>query len=124
MPKILLNFKVSKKTGQITLKYDEPVFADLPICVADYDVEYTTPVVVNIPNQIPVVMEKEHYDALVNKATLKEHEKLFVFKLNDDGTLVEDPEGDIKRVLPKDTDISKLKFVNGEVVWLDEKEGE
>lgn len=124
MPKILLNFKVSKKTGQITLKYDEPVFADLPICVADYDVEYTAPVIVNIPDQIPIVMEKEHYNALVTNASLKEHEKMFVFKLNDDGTLVEDPEGDIKRVLPKDTDISKLKFVNGEVVWLDEKEGE
>ena len=111
MPKILLNYK-RLKDGSYKIYYDQQyVFADMPVCMADMDIEYEEPIVVNIKGQY-LVVEKSEYE--------KVH-KLFRFKIVDGDKVVEDKDG-FEMYLPKDTDISKLRYINNQIVLIQEEE--
>lgn len=105
MPKILVNFK-RNKDGSYKLYDTEKVFADMPIAQMEMDTDYTNPIVVNIKD-IATVVEKEEYEKT---------NKLFKLKLDENGNLIEDEENGIEIYLPKETDINSLKYINGEIV--------
>lgn len=122
--KVLKNYK---KTGDFidedypVIKFNgsEDVFAELPICVAEYDTFYKEPVLLVLPNSIPQVIEK--VDLLRRLSKLKK----FYF-------LVDEETGEVKEVeeskanltyrLPKDTPVEKLMYQNGEIVMLEDQE--
>lgn len=112
MPKILVNYKYNKKTDTYSLLEGEVVFADMPVAVMDMGAEYESVLIVPM-NNVNTVVDKEEY--------LK-HNKLFKLSVADsEGTVVEDPNG-AAIYLPIETDISKLKFINGQLVMVDEEE--
>jgi hypothetical protein len=113
MQKVLKNYK--QRGGKLEeyplikiLDYED-VFADLPLCVAEFGVVYVNPVLVD--NQ---VME---YDYVAKK--LAELKMFHLFK-DDSGSLREVPEGEanLHIRLPKETDLSELHYENGRVVKL------
>lgn len=112
MPKILVNYKYNKKNDTYSILEGEVVFADMPVAVMDMGAEYESILVVPMDN-VNTVVDKEEY-LKVNK--------LFKLSVADsEGTVVEDPNG-APIYLPKETDISKLKFINGQLVFVDEEE--
>lgn len=110
MPKIIVNYKYNQKTDKFTLIKNDVIFADLPIAVMDMGEEYNEILVVPI-NKVNTIVEKEEY-LKVNK--------LFRLITNEDGIVSEDPNG-MAVYLPKDTDIAKLRFVNGQLALIEEK---
>lgn len=114
MPKILVNYKYNKKTDTYTILPNEYVFADMPIAEMDMGAEYDDILVVPINSRMTVVDKNEYMS--VNKQ--------FSLAVNPDGTIREDQNGQLVW-LPKNTDISKLRFFNGQLAMVsDEKEGE
>lgn len=111
MPKILVNYKYNKKSDTYTLFSRECVFADMPIAEMEMHADYDDILVVPINNRMTVV-DKAEYMA-VNKQ--------FALAVNPDGTIREDQNGQLVW-LPKNTDISKLRFVNGQLVLVSEEE--
>lgn len=111
MPKILVNYKHNKKTDTYSLYDNDVVFADLPIAVMDMSAEYDDILVVPI-NKVMTVVDKEEY--------LKVH-KQFKLVADENGIIREDQNG-VSIYLPKDTDITKLRFLNGQLVLVSEDE--
>lgn len=115
MPKILVNYIYNKKTDKYSLLDNDVVFADMPIAVMEMGVEYDEVLIVPVNNQATVV-EKEEY---------LQKNRQFKLVVNEDGSIVENENG-TPIYLPKDTDVSKLRFINGQLVLIDEnkeKEG-
>lgn len=107
MPKILVNYK-RNKDGSFKLYLDqEHVFADMPICAMDLDRDFEEPIVVQ-NNGLDVVVEKAEYE--------KVH-KLFKLKVVDGDKIVEAEDG-VPVYLPKETDVSTLRFYNGQIVMV------
>lgn len=116
MPKILINYKYNKKTDTYTLCKNDVVYADLPIAEIDMYDDIEEPLVVPIKNKMTVV-EKSEYT---------KHNKQFVIAVDKEGNIIEDQNG-VAVWLPIDTDLSKLRFINGQLVMVSEdqdKEGE
>ena len=86
--KVIKNFK---RTGKfidefpyIKIKEDEDVFADLPICLVEYNTEYQKPMIYIGPEaQIPVVMEEKE---LIKKI---QGTKLFYLKVDEEKSIRE-----------------------------------
>lgn len=122
--KIIRNYKILKEKleefPKIELKQYEVVFAELPLCVAQYDYEYDEPYLFMFEGQIPVVMEKEE---LLKKI---EGTKLFFFKVVNGNKVEEVPEKDAEFSyrLPIETPIHKLAIINGQFGLLEEEEEE
>lgn len=120
MPKILVNYRI-KSDNTLDLKNYGVVFADMPIAIAEYDFEYREPVLANAGLEYPVVIEKEELMKQL-KAKSKPELKKFKFKVNDDGTVKETTgKADVVIELPKDTDVSKLRYTNNQIVLLEEE---
>lgn len=111
MPKILVNYKHNPKTDKYTLLQNDVIFADLPIAVMDMAAEYEDILVVPI-KKVNTVVDKEEY-LKVNK--------LFKLLADENGVIKEDPNG-VPVYLPKDTDVSKLRIVNGQLALMEEEE--
>lgn len=116
MPKILVNYRYNKKTDTYSLLNTDVVFADMPVAIMDMGAEYDEVLIVPINNQNTVVDKNEYLK--VNKQ--------FKLSANEDGSVKEDING-IKLWLPKDTDITRLRVVNNQLMLVtedEEKEGE
>jgi hypothetical protein len=115
MPKILVNYTYNKKNNTYSLLDNNVVFADMPVAIMDMGVEYDEILVIPINNQNTVVDKVEYLK--INKQ----------FKLiaNEDRSVKEDVNG-TPIWLPKDTDITKLRVINGQLVLVseDDKVGE
>lgn len=119
MPKILVNYRI-QSDNTLALKNYGVVFADMPIAIAEYDFEYREPVLANAGLKYPIVIEKEE---LMNqlKAKPKPELKKFKFKINEDTTVKETTgKADVTIELPKDTDVSKLRYINNQIVLMEE----
>lgn len=111
MPQILVNYKYNKKNDTYSLLNNNVVYADMPIAVMELGVEYNDILIVPI-NKKATVVEKEEY--------LSKNEK-FLLIANEDGSVEEHEEG-TAIWLPKDTDISKLRIINGQIVLIEMEE--
>ena len=116
MPKILINYKHDKKTDTYTLLKNDVVYADLPIAEMNMYEDFDEPLVVPINKKMTVV-EKSEYT---------KRNKQFVISADENGNIIESQNG-VAVWLPIDTDISKLRIINGQLVMISEdqdKEGE
>ena len=113
MPRILINYKYNKKTDTYTLLSNEYVFADMPVAEMEMQADYDDILVVPINNRMTVVDKSEYMKT----------NKQFSLAVNPDGTVREDQNGQLVW-LPKNTDISKLRFFNGQLVLVSDKETE
>ena len=104
MPKILVNFK-RNKDGSFKILDESVVFADMPIAIKEFDEEFETPIGVNLEGKATVV----------EKSVYEEKNKLFKLKINEDNSITEDENG-FEIYLPKDTNISELMYLNGQIV--------
>lgn len=110
MPKILVNYKYNQKQDSYKVIKNDVVFADMPVAIMEMEAEHDEILVVPI-NNVSTVVDKQEYLSLHKKVYLKvDGEKVFEAV---DGSPV---------YLPKQTDISKLKFINNQIVLVDEQE--
>lgn len=109
MPKILVNYNYNKKEDKYTLSNYDVVFADMPLAIMNMGEEYDEILVVPVNNTKVVVDKKEFLKT--NKA----------FYLVSDGELVkEDKKNGALVYLPKDTDISKLRYIQNQIVMVED----
>lgn len=109
MPKIIKNYKVNKKTGKVELLDYEHVFVDMPICQVDMDYEYDEPYV--------------YQGVCYEKREIFSKNKEVRLRVAPDGrTLIEDPNGQILTLLPKEfNDYKHLQLINGQVMLVEEE---
>lgn len=88
-----------------------PVFATLPVALLDTEKVIRKPLVVKIDGQDTVV-DRDQYEAI---------HKNFRLSVDDKGCFKEDPNGQYTSWLPRDTDISKLRLINGRLVLVEEE---
>jgi len=112
MAKVLVNYihDVESDTYEL-LRGAKYVFADMPTAVLETEHKINIPLVVPI-NGLPTVVDKLIYEAKNKKFKLVADEK---------GIVTENPNG-AEVWLPRDTDINKLRFLNGQLVMIDEEE--
>ena len=114
MTKILVNYVYNKNNDTYSLVNSDFVFVDLPIAVMDINADYKSILVVPINGQNTVVDKDEYLSK----------NKLFKLVADKDGNIREDQNG-VPTYLPKDTDLTKLMYINGQLVLVeDKKEGE
>jgi len=116
MAKVLKNYKPSTKEFEgypsISIRYDDEVFLELPLCAIDYGRIYKEPYLMYEQNKIPSVIEKEELKKLL------EGTKIFYFKIQDNMKLkeVKQEEADISTRLPIDTKTEELVFMDGQIL--------
>lgn len=113
MPKILVNVKYNKKNSEWSvLPYERGVFADMPIALMDMDAEYDSIIVVPI-NKVNHVFDKEEF---LSK------NKFFSFVIEGENVreAEKDEEVHLAMWLPIDTDISKLRYIQNQLVMVEE----
>lgn len=114
MTKILVNYAYNKKNDTYSLVNSDFVFVDLPIAVMDINANYKSILVVPINGQNTVVDKDEYLSK----------NKLFKLAVDETGKVIENQNG-VPTYLPKDTDLEKLMYINGQLVLVeDKKEGE
>jgi len=122
--KVLKNYK---KTGKfvdedypvVKILDSEDVFAELPLCVVEYNVFYKEPVLIVNPNKIPMVVEKAELLQKISKL------KKFYFLVNPETKEVKEVEKDeanFAQRLPKDTPVDQLVYENGEILLIENQE--
>ena len=121
--KVIKNFKQTGKFidefPYIRIKEDEDVYAELPICLADYNTEYQKPMVYFGPeSQTPVVMEEKD---LMKKI---EGTKLFFLKVEEEGKIkeVSKEEATFSYRLPIDVPVDKLAIIQGQLGLLEDSQ--
>lgn len=113
MPKIIVNYKYDKKNDKYTIIKDDYVYADLPIAVKEKYEDYNDEILIVPINKVATVVDKKEF--------LSTHKK---FKLAVSGELIVEDENGADVYLPIDTDISKLRYINNQIVMLDENQVE
>lgn len=105
MARILVNYIYNKEKDEFKILNSETIFADMKVAVLETEDEIQTPLIVPIKGVATVVDRKEY--ELVHKR--------FYLSADEKGNVMENPKG-TEVWLPKDTDISQLKYINGNLV--------
>ena len=108
MTNILVNYIYNKNTDTFVLLNNKYVFADMPFAVMDISKSYNEVLVVPINNKNTVVDKQEY---------LKTN-KQFRFLIGENGEIIEHEDG-IVVYLPIDTDVSKLRYINNQLMLID-----
>lgn len=129
--KVLVNYY--QKGNGIVFRWDDPVFTNDPICLADYQRQYKQPVVVNIRG-MDTVFELDEYLVFIQqqkdamKKQVKEGQKYVELAFAPDRIhLVESADGkDVQwfGVIKADTDITTLRLQDGQLVQVEEPKPE
>lgn len=109
MPKILVNAFPSKKNGTRFGNPEDVVYADVPVVIVEYGVEYESPLILQEEGSVfPVVYEKEVYE---------QNHEMISFDVDNDGSLIVNPKGQFKQYFKKGTDLSTLcvDFQSGQI---------
>ena len=109
MAKILVNYIHNKSKDEYEILNDSKyVFADMPIAAFNTEDDIVIPLVVPIQG-IMTVVDRRRYE-LSNKK----------FKLiADENGIVSEHENGVEIWLPKNTDISKLRYINNQLVMVE-----
>ena len=110
MARILVNFIYSKAKDEYKILEPDCVYADQKVAVMETEDEINIPLVVPTRN-ILMVVDKEKFESINKKFRLVADEK---------GNVLERPDG-VETWLPKDTDISKLRYINNQFVMIEEQ---
>lgn len=110
MARILVNYTYNKSKDEFKILQGENVFADMKVAVLETEEDVHIPLVVPIKNVLTVV-DREKYEQI---------HKRFYLIADAQGNVSENPEG-AEIWLPKDTNISKLKYLNGQLVMVQDE---
>ena len=113
MAKILVNYLYHKEKDEFEIQKGPYVFADMKVAVLETEDDVRVPLVVPIQNVMTVV----------DRSVYEQTNKKFYLAADEDGKVLEHPNG-VEIWLPKDTDISKLRFINGRLVMVQPEENE
>jgi hypothetical protein len=111
MPKILVNYTYNKKKDTYSLIDNGVVFVDMPIAVMELGAQYDEILIVPINQQNTVVDKEEYLNA----------NKRFKLAVDEEGNVKEDDNGAFVW-LPKNTDVSKLKVINNQLILVEESD--
>lgn len=111
MARILVNYIYDKAKDKFEIQKGCFVFADMKVAVYETEEEIYEPLVVPIRNVMTVV-DRERYEK-VNKK--------FKLVADNNGNVCENEDG-VEVWLPKDTDLKKLKYINGQLVLAQDEE--
>ena len=111
MARILVNYIYNKSKDEFKILEADCVYADQKVAVLETEEKINRPLVVPIKNQATVV-DRDRYEAINKKFYLVADEKGNIFE-NENGAEV---------WLPKDTDLSKLRLINGQLVMVENEE--
>lgn len=111
MAKILINYVYNKTTDKYEIQKLPYVFADMKVAVLETEEEINEPLVVPINNVLTVV-DRAKYQSINRKFYL----------VADENGKISEQEGGAEIWLPKDTDLSKLKYINGRLVLVENEE--
>lgn len=111
MARILVNYIYNKEKDEFKILGNDCVFADQGIAVLETEEIINKPLVVPIRGAMTVV-DKDKYE---------QYNRKFYLVANEKGEVKEEPNG-TPVYLAKDTDISKLKVVNGQLVLVQDEE--
>lgn len=112
MARILVNYIYNKQKDEYIIYDGGRVLADMKVAVMETEEDIGRPLVIPIKNEMTVV-DRDHYEQV--------HKK-FRFSIDEEGNIKEDSNGLAEAWLPKDTDISRLKYVNGQLVLLEKEQ--
>ena len=111
--KVYKNYFYDANSDSFQILNTPYVLATEPVAIIDTEVKVKIPLVIptNIGN---IVVDRETYE--------KTH-KRFYFNIKEDMSVEEIKEGNfqIMKWLPKDTDISKLRFINGDICLVEKE---
>lgn len=111
MARILVNYIYNKVKDEYKILEPDCVYADQKIAVLETEEEINRPLVV--PNKgVMVVIDRDKFELV--------HKKFHLIS-DKEGNVEENPNG-LEIWLPKDTDISQLKFINGQLVKVEEEQ--
>lgn len=110
MARILVNYIYNKAKDEFKVLDSDCVYADQKVAVLETEAIINKPLVVPIQNVLTVV-DREEYEK-VNKK--------FHLVADKEGKVSEHPNG-AEVWLPKDTDVSKLRLVKGQLVLVEDE---
>lgn len=111
--KIFVNYVYDATTNKFQIvNFGGVVLATEKVAIRDTEIKIKEPLVVEVENSFPIVVDRESYE--------KNH-RVFNLKENDDGTFdeVDENEAEIRCWFTKDTDVKKLKRINGRIAMVD-----
>lgn len=116
--KVLRNYKGTGNFYQefeyINLFDTDTVLASEPICLCEFDKEYTQPLIVTTNEKaLPVCFNKDELDKAIANT------RRYFFEVKESGELVETEEGmhDVEARFSIDVDINYLLYLDGEFVF-------
>ena len=109
--KILKNYFYDANSDRYQILNTPYVLATEPFVIVD----------TNIKVEEPLIIPTIYGDTLVDRVSYEKVNKKFFFNVKDDLSVEEVKEGtyQLMKWLPKDTDVSKLKFINGDIVLVE-----
>ena len=107
MARILVNYIYNKQKDEYKLLEPDCVYADQKVAILETEEIINRPLVVPIGNSMTVV-DRDKYESV---------HKRFYFLADENGVIYEDPNG-AEVWLPKDTDVSKLRYINNRIVMV------
>lgn len=110
MARILVNYIYSKEKDEFKILQQDCVFFDQKVAVLETEEDIKRPLVVPIRGTFTVV-DWDRYAV--------DHKRFYLLA-DDKGNITEGPNG-TEVWLPKDTDVSKLRLVNGQLVMVEEE---
>lgn len=111
MAKVLINYIYNKNQDSYLLYLNaQYVLADLPVAVLDLEQDIKEPLVVPINN----------VSTVVDRATYESFHTEFHLAVDPEGRVFESPNG-VSVWLPKDTDLSKLRYIDGQLLMVEEE---
>lgn len=110
--RVLVNYIYHKNADKFEIQSGRYVMADMKVAVYETEMEINEPLVVPIKGIMTVV----------DKATYCRTNRKFRFTVNEDGSVKETPQGGFEIWLPINTDVSKLRYENGNLFLVEEKE--
>ena len=111
MARILVNYIYNKTKDQFKILDQGCVLADQKVAVLETEEQIGEPLVVPI-NDVMTIVDRKRYELLNKKYKLS---------ANNNSEVVEDENG-VEVWLPRETDISKLRYIHGRLVMITEED--
>lgn len=113
MAKVLVNWIYDKSKDEYKILNNFYVYADQKVAVLETEEDIDIPLIVPINGALTVV----------DRTKYEEKNKKFFIATDKSGNVFENPKG-VGIWLPKDTDISQLKVINGQLVKVETQQEE
>lgn len=111
MARIYVNYIYNKAKDEYKVLDSEYVYENQKVAVME------TEDVIEVPLVVPI----NHKMTVVDRARFEAINKKFYLASDENGKVYEDTNG-VELWLPKDTDVSRLRFINGQLLMVEDEE--